>query len=84
MERVRHVPIEPAVDIRFGQKMLRGLTGVHSARDAYSPKMQKVHDMFAGMTVPGLLAVQAGGIDQQQLPVREGRDAEQAVAGGLA
>lgn len=31
--------------------MLRGLTGVHSARDAYSPKMQKVHDLFAGMTV---------------------------------
>ena len=33
------------------QQTLRGLTGVHSARDAYSPKMQKVHDMFAGMTV---------------------------------
>jgi taurine dioxygenase len=31
--------------------MLRGLTGVHSARDAYSPKMQAVHDMFVGMTV---------------------------------
>ena len=25
--------------------------GVHSARDAYSPKMQAVHDLFAGMTV---------------------------------
>ena len=33
------------------QTTLRGLTGLHSARDAYSPKMQKVHDMFAGMTV---------------------------------
>jgi taurine dioxygenase len=33
------------------QTTLRGLTGVHSARDAYSPKMQKVHDLFAGMTV---------------------------------
>jgi len=33
------------------QATLRGLTGVHSARDAYSPKMQKVHDLFAGMTV---------------------------------
>jgi len=33
------------------QSTLRGLTGVHSARDAYSPKMQKVHDLFAGMTV---------------------------------
>jgi taurine dioxygenase len=33
------------------QSMLRGLTGVHSARDAYSPKMQAVHDMFVGMTV---------------------------------
>ena len=33
------------------QTMLRGLTGVHSARDAYSPKMQQVHDLFAGMTV---------------------------------
>ncbi|MGZ4677272.1 MAG: TauD/TfdA dioxygenase family protein [Acidimicrobiia bacterium] len=33
------------------QATLRTLTGVHSARDAYSPKMQKVHDLFAGMTV---------------------------------
>ncbi len=27
------------------------LTGVHSARDAYSPKMQAIHDQFVGMTV---------------------------------
>jgi alpha-ketoglutarate-dependent taurine dioxygenase len=27
------------------------LGGVHSARNAYSPKMQSVHDHFAGMTV---------------------------------
>jgi taurine dioxygenase len=33
------------------QATLRGLRGVHSARDAYSPKMQRVHDMFAGMKV---------------------------------
>lgn len=33
------------------QATLRGLRGMHSARDAYSPKMQKVHDMFAGMKV---------------------------------
>lgn len=33
------------------RQMLRGLRGVHSARDAYSPKMQSIHDMFAGMTV---------------------------------
>ena len=33
------------------QAALRGIDGVHSARDAYSPKMQAVHDMFAGMTV---------------------------------
>ena len=33
------------------QQMLRGLQGVHSARDAYSPKMQAIHDLFAGMTV---------------------------------
>lgn len=33
------------------QRALRGIDGVHSARDAYSPKMQAVHDMFAGMTV---------------------------------
>ena len=30
---------------------LRDLTAVHSARDAYSPKMQAVHDLFVGMTV---------------------------------
>lgn len=33
------------------QATLRHQQGVHSARDAYSPKMQKVHDLFAGMTV---------------------------------
>ena len=33
------------------QSMLDGLTGVHSAVNAYSPKMQKVHDTFTGMTV---------------------------------
>ena len=33
------------------QQTLRGIDGVHSARDAYSPKMQAVHDLFAGMTV---------------------------------
>jgi taurine dioxygenase len=33
------------------QTMLHTLTGVHSARDAYSPKMQAIHDTFAGMTV---------------------------------
>ncbi len=33
------------------QATLRTLRGVHSARDAYSPKMQAVHDLFAGMTV---------------------------------
>jgi taurine dioxygenase len=33
------------------QQTLRGLRGVHSARDAYSPKMQGVHDQFVGMTV---------------------------------
>ena len=32
------------------QQTLRGLTGVHSARDAYSPKMQAIHDQFDGMT----------------------------------
>lgn len=31
--------------------MLRGLLGVHSARDGYAPKMQGVHDMFTGMVV---------------------------------
>lgn len=33
------------------QNTLRQINGVHSARDAYSPKMQVVHDMFEGMTV---------------------------------
>ncbi len=33
------------------QATLRTLDGVHSARDAYSPKMQAVHNLFAGMTV---------------------------------
>jgi taurine dioxygenase len=33
------------------QATLRTLDGVHSARDAYSPKMQSIHDLFAGMTV---------------------------------
>jgi taurine dioxygenase len=33
------------------QATLRTLTGVHSARDAYSPKMQAAHDQFVGMTV---------------------------------
>lgn len=33
------------------QQTLRGLRGVHSARDAYSPKMQAVHDQFVGMKV---------------------------------
>jgi len=33
------------------QRMLRGLDAVHSARDAYSPKMQGIHDRFEGMTV---------------------------------
>ena len=31
--------------------MLDGLNGVHSAVNAYSPKMQAVHDTFKGMTV---------------------------------
>jgi taurine dioxygenase len=30
---------------------LRTLTGVHSARRAYAPKMQSIHDQFVGMTV---------------------------------
>ena len=33
------------------QTTLRTLIGVHSARDAYSPKMQAAHDQFVGMTV---------------------------------
>lgn len=33
------------------RETVRGLAGIHSARDAYSPKMQAVHDLFAGMTV---------------------------------
>jgi taurine dioxygenase len=33
------------------KQTLRGLRGVHSARDAYSPKMQAVHDQFVGMSV---------------------------------
>lgn len=33
------------------RRMLTGLEGVHSAVNAYSPKMQAVHDTFAGMSV---------------------------------
>ncbi len=33
------------------QRALRGLAGVHSARDGYAPKMQAIHDLFTGMTV---------------------------------
>ena len=33
------------------QEMLRSLRGVHSAVNAYSPKMQQVHDTFTGMRV---------------------------------
>jgi taurine dioxygenase len=33
------------------QAMLDGLEGVHSAVNAYSPKMQAVHDTFRGMSV---------------------------------
>lgn len=33
------------------QAMLAGLRGVHSAVNAYSPRMQAVHDTFAGMAV---------------------------------
>jgi len=31
--------------------MLEGLTGLHSAVNAYSPKMQAIHDTFVGMIV---------------------------------
>src|SRR5262249_53052853 len=31
--------------------MLQNVRGVHSAVNAYSPKMQGIHDQFAGMTV---------------------------------
>ena len=33
------------------QQLLRGLIGRHSAVNAYSPKMQPVHDAFTGMVV---------------------------------
>ncbi len=33
------------------QAMLEGLTGLHSAVNVYSPKMQPIHDGFTGMTV---------------------------------
>ncbi len=33
------------------QSMLEGLTGLHSAVNAYSPKMQAIHDTFTGMVV---------------------------------
>ena len=33
------------------REMLRSLNAVHSARDAYSPKMQGIHDRFEGMRV---------------------------------
>ncbi len=33
------------------QDMLEGLIGLHSAVNAYAPKMQTVHDAFVGMTV---------------------------------
>jgi taurine dioxygenase len=36
---------------RAMRELVRLLSGVHSAVNAYSPKMQAVHDMFAGMTV---------------------------------
>ena len=33
------------------REVLAGLRGIHSAVNAYSPKMQAIHDLFAGMTV---------------------------------
>lgn len=33
------------------QTMLEDLSGIHSAVNAYSPKMQPIHDTFSGMTV---------------------------------
>ncbi|GIU90617.1 MAG: alpha-ketoglutarate-dependent taurine dioxygenase [Acidimicrobiia bacterium] len=33
------------------RRLVAGLRGVHSAINAYSPKMQAVHDLFVGMTV---------------------------------
>jgi taurine dioxygenase len=33
------------------RSMLASLSGVHSAVNAYSPKMQAIHDQFVGMTV---------------------------------
>ena len=33
------------------RSMLEGLTGIHSAVNAYSPKMQGIHDTFVGMKV---------------------------------
>jgi taurine dioxygenase len=33
------------------QEMLDGLRAVHSATNAYSPRMQAIHDRFGGMTV---------------------------------
>jgi taurine dioxygenase len=36
---------------RSMRAMVSGLRGVHSAVNAYSPKMQAVHDLFAGMSV---------------------------------
>ncbi len=36
---------------RSMRQVLAGLRGIHSAVNAYSPKMQAIHDMFAGMTV---------------------------------
>jgi taurine dioxygenase len=36
---------------RAMRAMVEPLRGVHSAVNAYSPKMQPIHDLFAGMTV---------------------------------